>query len=99
MATQKTQNPKIRTGIVLGIIAVMILAAVFGIYYWRKESALQSGANVASAPSIPSVPGAGNPSEQYVQDQTTQNAQEVAQARKEGTSSVPTLTRSNFEGN
>jgi len=99
MTIKKDKKTQVRTWIVLGIIVFIIVAAIFGIYYWRKTSALESGASVASAPRIESIPGAGTPSVQYVKDQTIQNAQNVAKARKKGTSAIPTLTRSNFQGN
>jgi len=99
MATGKTtKNLKIRTALVLGIIITIVGLGVFGFYYWRKTKALNSSAKVTGVPNIESIPGAGNPSTEYVAKQNKANAIGVVKAKKQGTSAVPTLTRSNFQG-
>jgi intracellular multiplication protein IcmE len=99
MANGKTtKNLKIRTWLVLGIVIALVAAAVFGLYYWRKSHVLKSTAQIAGGPRIESIPGAGNPSTEYVKKQNQENALGVESAKKQGTSAVPTITRSNFQG-
>lgn len=90
-----------KTRVVVAAAAVVTLAGgSFGLwYYHHKQNEDQAIASVSSAPNIQSIPGAGNPSDQYVQNQIQQNSQLAAKARKDGTSSVPTITRPMFIGN
>ena len=91
-------SKKIRTFIILTIVIVLIALTLGGIYYWRKSSILQSNASLSKGPDIESIPGAGNPSAEYVKKQNTANAIGAKQAKEKGTSAIPTLTRSNFQG-
>lgn len=78
----------------------MALIAVVGVIWHHKatEDAFKSTAEVSSPPTIESLPGAGNPSDAYVKTQNIQNAQQASEARKGGTSFVPTITRPSFLG-
>jgi intracellular multiplication protein IcmE len=99
MATgKKTKNLKVRTWVVLGIVIILTAGCVFGIYYWRRSTVLSSSAQISGPPRIESVPGAGNPSAEYVAKQNIANALAVQRARQRGTSALPTLTRSDFQG-
>ena len=51
------------------------------------------------SPSIESLPGAGDPTSEYVKSQNSQNQKNEAKARAKGTTSVPTMTRPSFIGN
>ena len=78
----------------------MALIAVLGVIWHHKatEDAFKSTAEVSSPPTIESLPGAGNLSDTYVKIQNIQNAQQASEARKGGTSFVPTVTRPSFLG-
>ncbi len=67
-------------------------------HHKSTEDAFKSTAEVSSPPTIESLPGAGNPSDAYVKTQNIQNAQQASEARKGGTSFVPTITRPSFLG-
>lgn len=87
---------------VLSLLALAALVVGGLVFVWRhveNKRDAQASAVVSTAPQINSVPGAGNPSNQYVQDQNLQNQLNEQQARKKGTSAVPTITRSSFVGN
>lgn len=95
----KLQDPRMR----ILIAAVVIVGLVVGgIFIWRSKSGdvqSQGAASVSSAPALQSLPGIGKSSNEYVKDQNIQNRNEAIKARKEGKSSVPTITRPNFIGN
>ena len=92
------QSAKVRLGIfVVTIMAVVVVVAAIWHHYRVKET-YQGTATVVSAPSIDNVPGAGNPSDNYVQTQNRENAVAAQQARKDLTSSIPTITRASFNG-
>lgn len=102
----KNQNTKIsflRSAKVRVIIAAVVVVGVAtaGLLTWQasiKRNALQSMANVSGAPMIESIPGAGNPTTQYVKQQDIENVKKAELARAEGTSSVPTINRGSFVG-
>lgn len=94
------KNPKRRL-IIAAAVVVVILGGVIGYWHHRSsENKMQQGhASVLSAPNIESIPGTGNPSNQYIGNQNLQNQLKELQARKNATSAVPTITRPNFIGN
>src|SRR3990167_6174260 len=92
-------SAKSRVFIALGLIVIGIAAIAF-IVHWRSNvAATAASAGVSGAPSISSIPGAGNPSAAYVKAQTEANAAGEAAARKVASSYVPTVTRAGFVGN
>lgn len=104
--TENNKNSILKIGakmrIVLAIVAVVALAGGVMLYiHHRSEVNLlnQGSANVSGTPDIQSIPGAGDPSNQYVNDQNQQNLNLAEKARKNATSFVPTITRPNFVGN
>ena len=86
--------------LVIAVVAVIGVASA-GVYTWQasvKHNALQSTGSVIGVPQIESVPGAGNPSMEYVKQQDIENVQKAEQAREQGTSAVPTINRGSFVG-
>lgn len=92
-------GPKMRLLVAIGVFVVIVVGVVFLWHEHRKAELKVGGATVAAAPDIKNVPGAGNPSQQYIQNQNLQNQVQAIKARKTGTSDVPTITRSTFVGN
>ena len=85
--------------IVAALVIVGIAGGVVAIWHQhRKHEANKGAAVVTSGPNISSIPGAGNPSNQYVKMQNLQNMLEAKKARKKGSSAVPTITRPSFIG-
>lgn len=102
--TDKNKNifsgPKARLVLAVVVVGVIIGGISLYLHHSSQQRLLAQGtADVAGSPSIDSVPGAGNPSNQYVQTQNLQNQQQAALARKNATSAVPTITRPGFMGN
>ncbi len=97
-STGLLQNAKLRLVFIAAAIVIVFGGVVTIWHYKSKAASKQSSASVATAPSIQSVPGAGNPSTQYVKVQTQQNRQEELAAKKNMTSAVPTITRPSFIG-
>ena len=91
-----------RLRIILALFVVVVAGAV-GVFLWKHHqtvaAAEQSTVSLSNAPSLDSHPGIGKASNQYVADQNLENAQKAEKARKDATSSVPTITRPNFIGN
>lgn len=97
--TAKFQDAKIRVIALLVVVVVLLVSGIFAWRYYAAYRAFNSAAvSLTSAPDITSIPGAGNPSTHYVQEQTAQNIQEEQAARQAGTSAVPTITRPSFIG-
>jgi intracellular multiplication protein IcmE len=92
-------HSKSRVMTLLAMAALIIGGVVFIWRHVENKKNAQATVVVAGAPSIQSVPGVGNPSTQYVQDQNVQNEMNEKNARKDATSAVPTITRSSFVGN
>jgi intracellular multiplication protein IcmE len=92
------RNAKVR--LMIAAVAVVGIAAT-GVALWQasiKREALVSSMNVGRAPDIQSIPGAGNPTMEYVKQQDRDNVKNAQQARDDGTSSVPTINRGSFVG-
>lgn len=94
------QSAKVRIILfVVGIVAVITVVAVI----WHQhniKAVYQGAADIASAPSgISNTPGAGNPSDNYVKTQNIENAELNQQAKKQMTTSIPTITRPSFMDN
>lgn len=87
--------------LLLVIVAIIVIGITIG---WlglkRAEKAgAPSAVAVQRAPSnIQSIPGAGSPSREYVKTQERENIQRVEKAIREGTSAVPTITRTTYVG-
>ena len=83
-------------------IAILIVAILVAIGYWQlKNKALgpQASASLEGAPKIESTPGVGKaPPREYIKLQQQQNAQEVIEAQKKGSSAVPTIIRASYLG-
>lgn len=94
-----SKHSKSRVMTLLAIAAVAVGGLLFMWRHIENKREEQASVVVSGAPDIKSVPGAGNPSSQYVQDQNLQNQINEQEARKKGTSAVPTITRSSFVGN
>lgn len=88
----KTRN------IITVILVVMALGLTIGYFRLKKTSAYETGAgaDVASVPSIQSLPGASQPSREYVRLQEQQNVQLAKEAIRKGTSALPTVTRPTY---
>ncbi len=90
------RNTRTRT-IILVTGAVLLIGIIFGIFRLSSGTAGPgTEAKVRTAPSIKSVPGGfENPeSPEYIRLQEKQNAQSVRAAQRQGTSAIPTITRS-----
>jgi intracellular multiplication protein IcmE len=90
-------DSKTRT-IVMVILLVMAVGLTIGYFRLKKTNAYEAGAGaeVSSVPSIQSLPGAGQPSREYVRLQEKQNVQLTKEALKKGTSALPTVTRPTY---
>src|SRR5947208_2558575 len=89
----KKQDPKMRIIVVVAAILVIVSALGWFLHHHSQRVSLQrSSIDLTSAPNIESLPGAGNPSNQYIQNQNVQNRAQAEAARKAGTSDVPTIT-------
>lgn len=92
-------NTRSRVIIVFTAI-VLVLAVVIG-YVKMKASTMTSlsSANVVNAPgNIQSIPGALNPTAQYVKLQQEQNVSQAVTAEKSGGSAIPTIIQSKSIG-
>ena len=97
--TTGLQSAKARI-VIFVICLVTIVALAFAVWHHHNvKKSLEGSSSVISAPSIDSVPGSGNPSENYVRTQNIANAEGNQQALKNATSFVPTITRPSFVGN
>src|SRR5580692_9530336 len=86
--------------VIIAAVAVVGVATA-GVMTWQasvKHNQFKSSGSVSRAPDIESIPGAGNPSMQYVKQQDIQNVQNAEKARADATSSVPTINRGTFVG-
>jgi len=93
------KNQKIRM-IILAIATACFVAG--GILMWKnhqRNASAPAVASVSAPPKMQSLPGAGDPSNEYIKDQNLDNQKNALKARREGTSAVPTITRPNFVGN
>lgn len=91
------QDTKIRSITVVLLIVGFALALVgFLIYEHFKPIVLPTDVVVETTPAIRSVPGVTEAPREYVKLQETQNTQQAAQALKEMTAAVPTLTRATY---
>ena len=95
----KFSNSRSRMIVALISSIVVIIAAGVAFYHHEVNKQFDTVAAVVSGPDIKSLPGAGNNSDEYVNNQNSQNAAQALKARKDGGSAVPTITRSNFKGN
>ena len=87
----KTAKSRLMASVVGGVVVVAGIGSIW--HYHSVKSAQQGYAHVISGPSIASVPGAGETTNNYNKDQQTQNNQKAAAAVKAGTSNVPTITK------
>ncbi len=92
-------NSKLRVLLSLFLICLVVGAGLAYLVHHHRTGSARASAGVVGAPNIQSLPGEGDPSELYVKTQQEQNALLVQQARREGTSAVPTITRPSFIGN
>lgn len=87
-------NTRTRVIIVFTFL-LLVIAVVIG--YLRMSSSTdlaESSANLPNTPSIQSIPGALNPTEQYAKLQEAQNVNQAKNALQTGGSAIPTLIRS-----
>lgn len=88
-----------KTRTLLIVVGIILLVGV-GIGYIGLRRAEQKGppvgASVQGAPSIKSIPGVGTPSREYVKTQEQENIIRAQIAAKEGTSAIPTITRTTY---
>src|SRR3990167_5553132 len=94
----KLKSSKFRVIAALVLVVAVVVTLISMWYFKSKENAFKGVANVASLPSIQSIPGAGNPSNAYITAQNTDNATEAQKARKEASSFVTTITQPSFIG-
>lgn len=81
------------------IIVIVLVSIVIGYLLYRKHaSTVTNKANLQGAPSIESIPGVGSTSTEYVKLQEQQNIQQAQAAEQQGTSAVPTITRTSYFG-
>ncbi len=97
----KLFNISARARVILAaVIIVGVLAGTFFTWHhYHQKSSYVAAAHVSGGPDIQSIPGAGNPSDRYVQTQNLQNNLLAEKARQSAGSSIPTVTRPNFMGN
>ncbi|MCX7116085.1 MAG: type IVB secretion system protein DotG/IcmE [Gammaproteobacteria bacterium] len=81
--------------ILIFTMTILVVAMVFAVLHFIGKSAnpLTGGSTLGGSPGIRSVPGALNPSAQYVKLQTEQNTQQAVKALQQGTSAIPTLVQ------
>lgn len=81
--------------IILFTFMILLIAVVVGFFKFYKTSvANQLSSSVTGAPGIQSIPGALDPTVQYVALQNTQNSEQAASAMKSGNSAIPTIVQS-----
>lgn len=93
------QSAQARVFLAIGLVVVAVGVVGFLIHLHNSTELNAAGASVSGAPGLASVPGAGNPSDAYVKAQNEANQMGEAQARKDATAYVPTITRAGFVGN
>ena len=99
-STKKSLFSNAKVRVIVATVAVVGVATA-GVLTWQasvKRAHFQSNSSVSKAPDIQSLPGAGNPTTEYVKQQDVQNAQNADLARQAGTSAVPTINRGSFVG-
>ena len=86
--------------IILFTVIVILIAVIVGFVKFSSimRPSAESSASVGGVPSIQSVPGAINPTAQYVSLQETQNVQQAEQAATSGNSAIPTIIRTQAFG-
>lgn len=82
--------------IILSLIVVIVMVIAF--IKFKRASAPPSGlgSSVTETPNISSIPGLGNPSREYAKLQEQQNANLASEAKRKGTSAIPTLVRTTY---
>lgn len=84
--------------VIFFVVVILIVSIVVGYLLYRKHLSVGSVAVLGGAPSIQSIPGVGSTSTEYVKLQEQQNIQQAQQAAQQGTSAVPTITRTSYFG-
>lgn len=85
--------------IIVFTIALIIVTIIIGFVKFSKTMTSFGGTDLSSAPgSIESIPGALNQTAQYAALQEQQNIEQADIAKKHGTSSIPTIIRSQAFG-
>ncbi len=91
------KDTKSRT--ILIVIIVIILVAILIAYFGLKRSeskGVPSEVSLQKAPGVTSLPGVGSPSREYTRLQEQENVKKAQEALKQGTSAIPTLTRTTY---
>lgn len=81
--------------VILVIIIIAILIAYFGLKR-SENTGVTSEVSLQKAPAVTSLPGVGNPSREYTRLQEQENVEKAREAIKQGTSAIPTLTRTTY---
>ncbi len=88
-------NTRTRIILVFTFVLLLIMVVLGLLKFGPKNLGIDSGANVKRTPvGIKSIPGALNQTDQYANLQQTQNIQQADQALKSGSSSIPTIIKS-----
>jgi len=93
----KGSNTKMRVIILLG---VAILLVITGVVVWSirdNHQGASSNVSLKRTPNVESIPGVTTPSRDYVKTQEEKNILNARRAAKEGTASVPTVTRASYK--
>ena len=99
MATRKENLKSLftntRTRVIILLTAALIgIAIVYGFFKMRGSTQDNAKASInAPTGGIRSIPGALNPTKQYAELQAKQNLQQAKEAKQKGTSSIPTIIR------
>lgn len=97
--TNAFKDAKSRTLLIVIIIIVLIAILIGWIGIRRAESPGPAPeAALQRPPQIKSIPGVGTPSREYVRTQEQENLLRAQQAARQGTSAIPTITRTTYIG-
>jgi intracellular multiplication protein IcmE len=85
--------------VVFFLVVIIFVAALIGyLIYRRHHEAAVGPTGLAGAPGIESIPAGGMATSEYVKLQQRQNILQAQQAERQGTSAVPTITRTSYFG-
>jgi intracellular multiplication protein IcmE len=91
------KNGTVRILISLGIAAVVCVGSVYAVHYHRTHR-FTNEMSVGGSVNVPSIPGSGETSDAYINDQQKQNSALLHNAESAGISAIPTITSASFRG-
>ena len=85
--------------IIIFTFALVLISILIGYVKLKNNESLSLSSNLSNAPSgIQSIPGALDPTQQYAKLQEQQNVDQAQTAEQSGTSSIPTIIRTQAIG-